>query len=117
MWYQLMSLAMAAPPAKEGQPQQSPIFSLVLIVIMVAIFYMLMIRPQQRKDKARRAMLDNVKTGDKVVFGGGIIGVIANKKEKLFIIKIADKVKVEVARGAITQVLENGDSIEDDTKK
>jgi len=55
----------------------------------------------------------NVKSGDKVVFSGGIIGTVANTKENTFMIRIAEKVKVEVARGAVSQVLGKDDEPED----
>ena len=117
MWYQFMNLAMAGQPAAEGQQQQSPVYFWGVMIIMMIIFYMLMIRPQQRKEKERRKMLENIKKGDKVVFSGGIIGIVNNLKENVFTIKIADNVKIEVGRNAVTQVLEKGDAIEDENKK
>lgn len=116
MWFQIFNLAMASQPAAQGQQQQSPVYFWGVMIIMMIIFYMLMIRPQQRKEKERRKMLENIKTGDKVVFSGGIIGIVSNLKENVFVIKIADKVKIEVGRNAVTQVLEKGDSIEEDNK-
>lgn len=117
MWYTLMNLAMAAQPAAEGQQQQqSPFYFWGVMIIMLVIFYMLMIRPQQRKEKERRQMLANIKTGDKVVFSGGIIGIVTNLKDDVFVIKIADKVKIEVGRNAVTQVLEKGDSPQGEEK-
>ena len=51
-----------------------------------------------------------MKTGDRVMFAGGLIGTVANVKDNTFLIRLADKVKVEVARGAVSQVLGKGDS-------
>lgn len=116
MMNQLFSLAMAAQPAGEGQ-QQSPVYFWGVMIIMMVIFYMLMIRPQQRKEKERRSMIANIKTGDKVVFSGGIIGIVSNLKENIFVVKIADNVKIEVGRNAVTQVLEKGDAIAEDSNK
>ena len=99
----LWILAMGAPPGGGG----SSLLPVGYILIMVAMFYVLMIRPQQRKEKERRRMLDAVKSGDRVVFGGGLLGLVANVKDKTILIKIADNVKVEVTRGAVTQVLTN----------
>lgn len=101
-------LAMAGQPG--SAEQQSPAFMIGWLIIMLAIFYMLLVRPQQKKEKERRQMIDSIKSGDRVVFGGGIIGVVTNVKDKTFTIKIADKVKVEVIRGAISQVLSRGES-------
>ncbi|MDI6774788.1 MAG: preprotein translocase subunit YajC [Verrucomicrobiota bacterium] len=85
------------------------------VVLLFGIFYFMAIRPQQRKEKERRAMIENVKTGERVLFGGGIIGTIANVKEHTFIVKVADNVKIEVARAAVTKVLEKGEKPTDET--
>lgn len=105
-----MILAQAAPAAPTA-PVQSPIAQFFPLIIMVVIFYFLLLRPQQRKEKERRAMLAQVKTGDRVVFGGGLIGVVANTAERKLTIKIADNVKVEVLRGAVTNVLAADDDL------
>ncbi len=88
----------------------------VPMIIIFAIFYFMLIRPQQRKEKERREMIDNVKTGERVMFSGGILGTITNTKENTVTVKIADGVKVEVARGGIQKVLDKGEkvSLEDD---
>lgn len=92
-----------------GSNAQSPAFPFGMVFIMLAILYFLLIRPQQKREKQRQSMIAEIKTGDRVVFSGGILGFITNVKDKTFIIKIADNVKVEVSRGAVTQVLEKGE--------
>ena len=110
MWNGLQILAMAPPPGQGGAAaEQSPIFFFGWIGIMIAIFYFMIIRPQRRKEKERQSLLQAVKTGDRVLFSGGIIGIVANVKEKTLVIKVGDKMKLEVLRGAISQVLEKGD--------
>lgn len=94
--------------AQQGPGGMNPLF---LMVLMFAILYFMMIRPQQRKEKARRAMIKEIKSGDRVVFGGGIIGQISNVKESSLSIKIADNVKIEAARGSVTRVLEKGEAV------
>ncbi|MEM7396538.1 MAG: preprotein translocase subunit YajC [Verrucomicrobiota bacterium] len=74
-------------------------------ILMILIMYFILIRPQQRKEKERRALLASVKSGDRVLFGGGILGTVTNVKEKILTIRVAEKTKIEVARGAVTQVL------------
>lgn len=93
----------------QGQEQQSPIFMIGWLGLMVVIFYFMLIRPQQRREKERRAMIDSIKTGDRVLFSGGIVGMVANVKEKTFVIKVADGVKIEVLRTAVSRVLDKGD--------
>jgi len=101
----LLMLAMGPAPGGSGSGGGSPLQLPFMLLIMVAIFYFMLIRPQQRRDKERRRLLENVKTGDRVVFGGGLMGLVANVKDKILVIKIADNVKIEVTRGAVTQVL------------
>jgi preprotein translocase subunit YajC len=105
-------IAMAAPQGADNQ--QSPIFMFGWLAMMIAIFYFILIRPQQRREKERRALLSAVKSGDRVLFGGGLIGTVSNVSEKTFTIKVADKVKVDVIRAAVTQVLEKGAELPDD---
>ena len=99
----LQMIGMASPGG--GQDAQSPLFPFVIMGAMVLMFYFLLIRPQQKREKERRALMANIKSGDRIVFGGGLMGLVANVKEKTVMVKIADNVKVEVVRGAITQVL------------
>lgn len=94
-------LAQAAPA-----PQQGGVFGmLVPMVIIFAIFYFLMVRPQQRKEKERRAAIDAMRAGQKILFGNGFIGTIAEVKEYTFMVEIAPGVKIEIARGAVQRQL------------
>jgi len=70
----------------------------VPMIFMVVIFYFLLIRPQQRKAKEHKALLENLKKGDRVITNGGLIGTIVNIEDPLVVIEVADKVRVEVAR-------------------
>lgn len=98
-------IAMAAPQGAEGQASGSGIGMFVYLGLMLLLLYFLLIRPQKRREKERRALLDAVKTGDRILFGGGFIGTVANVKEKTLLVKIADNVKVEIARAAVVQIL------------
>ena len=84
------------------------------MILMMALFYFMLIRPQRRKEKERKAMLSAVKSGDRVMFGGGLLGTVTNVKDKTVVIKIADKVKVEASRGAVTHILEKDELPADD---
>jgi len=77
---------------------------LLMMVVVMGIFYVLLILPQQRKQKQLRAMLSALKSGDKVVTSGGIYGTIAGIDGETVILRIADQVKIRVARSAISQV-------------
>ena len=105
--YVFTAMMGGAPGAGGGNPLKA----FMPMIIIFGIFYFMMIRPQQRKEKARRALIDNVKTGDKVLFSGGILGTVTNTKESTVIMKIADGIKIEVARGAIAKILDKGEKI------
>jgi preprotein translocase subunit YajC len=109
-------VAMMGPGAGGGAQQQSPVFMFGWLALMIFVFYFLMIRPQQKREKQRRAMIENIKSGDRVVFAGGFIGIVANVKERTFTIRIADNVKVEVARSSVSQVLAKDESPEAETR-
>ena len=109
-------LAMAPPQGGEGAAAHSSVYLYLWMGLMVALFYFMLIRPQKRREKERQALLSAVKTGDRVLFGGGILKVVANVKEKTLVVKIADGVKVEIVRGAVSQVLDKGETPEPEAK-
>jgi preprotein translocase subunit YajC len=94
-----------------GAPGGMNIQFMGMMVLIFGIMYFMMIRPQQRKEKERRELINNLKSGTRVLFSGGIVGTITNVKDATFMVKIADNVKIEVARGAVSRVLEKGDKI------
>ncbi len=67
-----------------------------------------MSRSQKKQREERQKLLDSVRTGDKVVTGGGIHGIVANVKDKTLIVKIADNVKIEVNRSAVDNIVSRG---------
>jgi preprotein translocase subunit YajC len=72
------------------------------IIIIGAIFYLLIFMPMRKRQKKLEAMIGALKNGDKVITSSGIYGVIAGVKEKSFVLKISDQVKIEIAKSAIT---------------
>jgi preprotein translocase subunit YajC len=72
------------------------------LLIIFVIFYLLIFMPMKKRQKKVEQMIVALKNGDRVVTSSGIYGVIAGVKDKTFIIKIADQVKIEVAKNAIT---------------
>lgn len=74
------------------------------IVAIFAIFYFLMIRPQQQRAKAHRAMLDAVKRGDEVVTGGGLIGRVTKVADAELEVEVATGVKLRVVKGTLSEV-------------
>lgn len=82
-----------------GGTEASPMWTFVVpMLLMVGIFYFLLIRPQQKKAKEHKALLDNLKRGDRIITNGGIIGTIISIDDQIVSLEVADKVKIEVAR-------------------
>lgn len=77
---------------------------LIMMIVVMGIFYVMLILPQQRQRKKLQQMLAALKNGDKVITNGGIYGTIAGIDGDTVILKIADQVKIRVARSAISQV-------------
>ncbi|MBN2028994.1 preprotein translocase subunit YajC [bacterium] len=77
------------------------------LILIVVVMYFLMIRPQAKKQKDHRAMLEKLEKGDRVLTSGGIVGTIAGIKENegLLIVKIAENVKIELSKNSVAQLL------------
>ena len=92
-----MSNILAAPPA-------GGLFSTILmLVMMLAIFYFMLIRPENKRKKEAEQMRSSVKTGDKIVTIGGIMGTVVNVKEDRIVLETsADQVRIEMAKWAIS---------------
>jgi preprotein translocase subunit YajC len=98
-------LADAAAQTSQGQQPQPGLGGMIVpFVCMIAIFYFLIIRPQQKKAKEQEALINSVKTGDDIITNGGIHGRVANVKDRTLIVKIADNVKIEIERTAVATV-------------
>ena len=82
---------------------------LLPFAFIFVIFYFLLIRPQQKRQKEHQKLLSDLKTGDKVITTSGIHGLIANVKDTTFLVKIADNVKIEVDKNAIASVSKSVD--------
>ncbi len=93
-----------AQAAGATQSGLAPYLQFVPLVAIFVIFYFLMIRPQQRRMKEHRAMLDSVKQGDEVVTGGGLIGKVTKIKDDELEVEVAPTVKLRVVRGTLSEV-------------
>lgn len=98
--------AAPAAPAAGQSAQAGGMGMLVPMLIIFAIFYFMMIRPQQRKEKERRKMIEELRAGATVVFCGGFIGKIVEAKEKTFRIELNPGNVVEIVRAAVQSVVE-----------
>jgi preprotein translocase subunit YajC len=88
----------------EGGGAAGGIITFLPFVLIIAVFYFLIIRPQNKKQKETQKMLAALKKGDKVVTAGGIHGTVSNVKEKTVIVKVDDNTKLEFTRTSIVMV-------------
>ncbi|MBO4448585.1 MAG: preprotein translocase subunit YajC [Kiritimatiellae bacterium] len=96
------------PQQAAAQGAQQPgggLNMLMPMLLILAIFYFMMIRPQQRKEKERRKMIEELRAGAKIVFAGGLMGVIAEATEKTFVVELAGGVKMEILRSCVQSVI------------
>ena len=97
-------LAMSAPPAQGAGSGASPLLSFLPLILIFVVFWFLIIRPQKKQQDQRRKMLEAVQRGDRVLTSGGIYGTVKDVKGDVLVITIAENVKVEIAKGAVTAV-------------
>ncbi len=95
-------LAQAASPAPAGP---NPLASFVPIILIFIIMYFLLFRPQMKRQKEQARLVSSLKTGDRVVSASGIHGMISNVKDRTVIVKIAENVKIELEKSAVTTVV------------
>ena len=88
------------PQAQAG----SPLMNLFPLVIIFAIFYFMLIRPQKTREKEHQKMLGSLNKNDDVVTSGGIHGTIVNVKDKTLILRVDENVKMEVEKSAIAYI-------------
>ena len=93
------------PPQTADQTTQNPILGFLPLIFIIGIFYFLIIRPQNKKQKETKKMIDALKKGDKIITIGGLHGVIQTVREGTVIIKVDENTKLEFLRSAISSVV------------
>lgn len=121
MWRFLFAQTEEAVPPEVGSTAQgavehtttstpSPWGSMLpMILAFIAIMYFLMIRPQQKREKERREMLNSLAKGDKVITTGGIYGTVVDLSEDKVTLRVDDKVEIDFVRGAVAQIVSKAD--------
>lgn len=103
-------LAYAMGPAQQGgQGQGGGLMGFLPLILIFVIFYFLLIRPQQKRAKEHKKMLDELKKGDKVITSGGAYGVIEEVRPNTVTVKIAENVRVKYGKGYIATVRQTED--------
>jgi len=100
-----LAYAMGTGGAGGGGGQGSSFTAFIPLILMFAIFYFLLIRPQQKKAKAHKETLTQLKKGDQIVSSGGLHGVITGLADDVVTMEIAPKVRVKISRGSVAGVL------------
>lgn len=91
-----------------GEQAQPGIEGLLLPVALIAVFYFMLIRPQQKKNKEHKAMIEALAKGDEVVTNGGLLGRIITVGESFVTIELADNLQVQVMRSMVATVMPKG---------
>jgi len=104
-----IAYAMGQAPQQPGAEAPNPLISLMPLILMFVIFYFLLIRPQQKKQKDHKKMLSELKKNDQVITSGGIHGTIVNLKDNTYIIRVDDNVKIEVSKSAVSGVMKKAE--------
>ncbi len=97
--------AQTAPAAASGGGFDTSLMSMLPLVLMFVVLYFLMIRPQMKRQKEHKAMIDAIAKGDEVVSAGGLVGRVAKMGETYVHIEVASGVQMQVERQAIVRVL------------
>ena len=101
-------IAPAHAQAAGAAPQGGGLSFLIMPIILIAIMYFLMIRPQMKRQKEHKAMLAKLSRGDEVLTSGGLAGVVTDIGDNFVTVEIADNVRIRVQKGAIGNVLPKG---------
>ena len=102
------AFAQAAPAATGSTDMMGSFASMLPLVLMFVVLYFVMIRPQMKRQKEHRAMVEALAKGDEVVIGGGMLGKVAKLGETYLAVEVANGVEVQVQRSAVQQVLPKG---------
>ncbi len=104
-------------PAPGGGGSEGGLMStLIMFALIIGIFYFLILRPQQKRQKEREKLLNSVKKGDKIVTAGGLHGSVAGLDEKTVLIQVTDTVKMKFERSAIATIVKEGETETKETK-
>ena len=103
-----MFISSAYAQAAGAADTQSQLMGMLPLVLMFVVLYFVMIRPQKKKAKEHKAMVEALAKGDEVIMGGGMLGKIAKLGETYLSVEVANGVEVQIQRAAVIQVLPKG---------
>ncbi|MGM9513375.1 preprotein translocase subunit YajC [Roseateles sp. DB2] len=100
------AFAQTAAPATQGP--ESSLMGMLPLVLMFVVLYFVMIRPQMKRQKEHKAMIEALAKGDEVVTSGGLLGKVAKMDDNFLSLEVASGVEIKVQRSAVVQVLPKG---------
>lgn len=100
--------AQTAPAPAAGGDMQSSLMGMLPLVLMFVVLYFVMIRPQMRRQKEHRTMVDALAAGDEVATAGGVLGKVTRVGDQYLGVEIANGVEIQIQRSAVSQVLPKG---------
>lgn len=95
-------------PAAAGGDMQSSLMGMLPLVLMFVVLYFIMIRPQMKKQKEHKAMIEAVAKGDEIVTAGGVLGKVSKIGDTFLGLEVASGVEIQIQRSAVVQVLPKG---------
>ncbi len=102
------AFAQTAPAAAAGGDMQSSLMGMLPLVLMFVVLWFVMIRPQMKKAKEHKAMIDSLAKGDEVATSGGLLGKVSKLGDSFVTLEISAGVEVQLQRSAVAQVLPKG---------
>ena len=102
------AFAQAAPAATASESPFSSLTSMLPLVLMFVVLYFVMIRPQMKRQKEAKAMIDAIAKGDEVVTAGGMLAKVNKLGESFLTVEVANGVEIQIQRTAVVQVLPKG---------
>jgi preprotein translocase subunit YajC len=89
----------------QGAEQASPFGMLLPMVVIFAAFYFLLIRPQQKKQKAHTALISALKEGDEILTAGGILGKISGVSDHYVVVKVSENTEIKMQKSSVAQIV------------
>jgi preprotein translocase subunit YajC len=96
-------------PPQGGDGGGGLMSTLIMFGLIIGIFYFLILRPQQKRQKERQRLLDAVKKGDKVITAGGLHATVAGMDDKTLLLQVSDNVKLKFDRSAVASIIREGE--------
>ncbi len=91
-----------------GAEQSNPLITFLPLIVLFIVFYFLLIRPQQKKAKQHKTMVDALKKGDEIITNGGVLAKVTNVGENFLTCQIAENVEIKVQTHAVSTMLPKG---------